>query len=144
MRHLTRHLRPNATKVMIVYSKAQGVVRAIHDADHDREYDDHFALHEVHPGKGILYLLHAEYDALDGPALAELVGRHAGFGGAPEPHADRHAVVSPDGTVVAAIHCDPSCGDSGEHVAPGHTLIHHEHAEEGWRHVGGGVIEPPK
>lgn len=135
-------MRPKATKNMIVYSKATGVRRRVHDADHDNEYA-YFEKH-VHPGEGFFYLTHEKYDAHLSPLdLNETTAKKAGFDKAPEHHADRHAIVDPNGIVVGTCHADLTCGDSGEHIAPGHTLILHEHADGGWKHIGNGVIVPP-
>jgi hypothetical protein len=140
-RHLTRHLRPTATKNLVVYSKATGERRRVIDADDDGEY----AWHEerLHPGEGMVYLDHATYDGFPhAHALNDHVAQHAGFAKAPDPMASRHAVVHPDGHVVNFIHADPTCGDSGEHIGPGHVLVQHPEAGFDWRLVKG-VLTPP-
>lgn len=142
-RHLSRHLRPNATKVLVVYSKATGERRRVIDADNDDEYTWHEA--NLHPGEGLIYLDHAVYDSFPhAHALNDHVARHAGFEKAPDPSTTRHAVVHPDGRVVNIIQADPTCGDSGEHIAPGHALMQHPHAGPGWTFLNGIWTAPAK
>lgn len=121
-RHLTRHLRPLATKNMIVYSRATGVRRRVIDADFDWEYP--FFIKHVHPGEGYFFLSHADYDAHHSPLdLNETTARFAGFNRAPPLDIDEHDIVTPGGIIVGTCHCDLTCGDSGEHIGRGYRLI---------------------
>lgn len=143
MRHLTRATRP-ATKIMVVYSKATGVRRRVIDADNDDEYKQHEAT--LHSGEGFFYLTTKEYDSHQSPhELNHTTAIKAGFLATLELHEeihvdvtvhhpqlgdysvrtiDRHDIVDPNGKVVGACHADPTCGDSGEHFALGHQLVH--------------------
>jgi hypothetical protein len=114
-RHLTRHERPRATKVMIVYSRKTGKRRLVIDADDDAEYE--IQERRRHRGEGFFYLTHASYDAHTSPWDLDRTTAHvAGFSEAPHEHADRHEVVASDGSILGMIHCDPSCGDLPDHV----------------------------
>lgn len=140
-RHLTRAQRPNATKIMVVYSKATGERRRVIDADSDDEYQWH--IDNLHPGEGCYFHTINHYDTIgDGHALNDYCAKQAGFPAAPDPSTTRHAVVSPLGIVVNVIHADPTCGDLGEHIAPGHALVQHPLAGPGWTVVQGIFIQP--
>jgi hypothetical protein len=136
-RHKSRHLFPDATKVMIVYAKSDGCRRRVIDADSDAEYPDHEAL--VHPGEGFFYMTHDDYDAFGdkgrAAALNDFTAQTAGFTAAPDPVNGRHIVVDPNGTVINTVHADLSCGDCGEHFGEGHRLILHPTAEVGSTYV---------
>jgi hypothetical protein len=107
---------------MVVFSKATGERRRVIDADHDDEYALHIAV--LHPGEGYMFINHVDYDSfLDAHALNHHVATvGAGKDAAPHPRASVHEVVHPKGHVVNVIHADPTCGDSGEHIGPGHIL----------------------
>jgi len=161
-RSLTRASRPNATKVMVVYSKNTGVRRRVIDADDDSEYQAH--IDTMHAGEGYFFLATADYDAHDNPhTLNHTTATQAGFKADLVYHAgtnvvhdvvvhykknarppapsndhsmrlvDRHDILDPAGNVVGACHADPTCGDSGEHFAPGHTLVPNEGTGPGWK-----------
>ncbi|MBA0083740.1 MAG: hypothetical protein HRJ53_01975 [Acidobacteria bacterium Pan2503] len=148
---------------MIVYSKQFGTRRRIIDADDDSEYDACVAA--LNRGEGFFYMTHAEYDAITDPnTLNYQVVTRAGFSATLEhtwdgvPHrvivhykhsgkhpsddwdvrlVDRHAIIHSDGTtVIGACHADPSCGDDGAHIAPGHTIVQHKDAGTGWTYDG--------
>jgi hypothetical protein len=141
-RHLTRHLRPNASKVLVVYSKATGERRRVVDADDDGEYAWHEA--NTRSGEGFAYVDHATYDAFPhAHALNDHVAQIAGFTAAPDPSTTRHAVVDPQGNVVNIVHADPSCGDDGEEYFAGHTLIQHPTVGIGDKVVNGILVVAP-
>lgn len=148
-RHLTRHERPAATVVLIVFSRATGERRRVIDCDDDAHYAAHLEL--MHPGESYLFMSHEEYDSIGGRyegkpgahSLNHHVALHAGFSKAPDPHESIHAVVHPDGTVVNMVHADLTCGDSGEHYATGHKLVFCGRGVGiGHRHVNGKFIAP--
>lgn len=113
--HLTRHLRPRATKVMVIYSRRTGKRRLVIDADDDAEYE--IQERRRHVGEGFFYLSHQAYDAHRSPQeLDRTTALYAGFSEVPHPHADHHEVIADDGSVLGVIHCDPSCGDLPDHV----------------------------
>jgi hypothetical protein len=115
--------RQNATKILVIASKATGLIRRYIDADNDHEYVHHEKMHE---GEIALYIPHEEYDAIENPSeFHHHVARKLGFEKAPDM---RHAIVNPSGKVVHLCMADPTCGDSGEHYAKGHKLIKHETA----------------
>ena len=121
-RHLSRHTRPRATRVLVIYSRATGARRRVIDADDDAEYRAH--INQMHPGEGFFFLVHDDYDAHRHPEhLDETTARKAGFGKAPAYEDGLHDVVHPRGHVVATTHADPTCGDHGEHFGKSHRLV---------------------
>ena len=52
----------------------------------------------------------------------DYIARKAGFKERPHWSTTRHCLVSPRGEIVNIVEADPSCGDLGEHLAPGHTF----------------------
>jgi hypothetical protein len=119
--------RQNATKILVIASKATGLVRRYIDADNDHEYVHHE--YRMHPGETALYLTHQEYDSFDNVnAFHDHIAKKMGFEGTPNM---RHVVLNPQGLVVKVCLADPSCGDSGDHFGEQHQLVKHEFAEVG-------------
>jgi hypothetical protein len=121
----------NTSKILVVVSRKTGQLRRIIDDSEDSGYDWHEK--NMHPGEQAIYVSPNEYKEHRGAMLGfhDLVARKAGFKERPHWSTTRHAVVSPRGEVMNIIEADPSCGDSGEHIAPGHTLLQHPTAERG-------------
>lgn len=80
--------------------------------------------HYVHPGEAILFLAPDHYSSFNHfPDLELHVHATAGTDPSKVAAATEHYVVGPDGTIHSLLRADPSCGDLGEHVAPGHILV---------------------
>jgi len=122
----------NPNRIMVVASRKTGALRRIIDDDDDTAYAKH---HEpnVHPGEIVHYMHPNEYNQYRGDPTGfhDHVARKTGHPHRPHWSTTRHAVVSPRGEVVNIIEADASCGDLGEHIAPGHTLLQHPTAERG-------------
>jgi|ERR1700722_12068093 len=119
--------RQNASKVLVIASKATGLVRRYVDADNDHEYVHHeYGMHE---GETAVYLTHQEYDSIDNVnVFHDHVAKKLGFQQAPN---QRHIVLNKEGLVVWAGVADTTCGDVGEHFGEGYQLVKHETAEVG-------------
>lgn len=121
-RHLTRSLRPLATKNLVIYSKATGERRMVVDADNDAEYDQ--IIQNLHPGEGYYFIDHNTYDKIgNGNDLNIHCAKQAGFQDQPDPDNSRHIVVDDKNQVIHALKADPTCGDTGEHFGKGYLLI---------------------
>jgi hypothetical protein len=122
----------NPTRIMVVASRKTGAFRRVIDDNDDTAYAKHHEPH-VHPGEVVIYMHPNDYNQYKGNAMGwhDHVARAAGFKERPHWTTTRHAVVSPRGEIMNVIEADPSCGDLGEHIAPGHTLLQHPSAERG-------------
>jgi hypothetical protein len=122
----------NPNRMLAVVSRKTGQLRRIIDDDDDTAYEKH---HEtaMHSGEMAIYVHPNDYKQYIGEPLKfhDHVARLAGFKERPHWSTTRHAVVSPRGEIMNIIEADPSCGDLGEHLAPGHTLLQHPTAEIG-------------
>jgi hypothetical protein len=104
--------------VALIYSKKTGWLRRLiypWVASHG---------HYVHPGEDILFLARSHYHSFSHfPDIEAHVHKHAGTDPSKVAAATEHYAVGPDGACHGLLRADPSCGDSGAHVAPGHRLI---------------------
>ncbi len=130
-------------QISIIYSAALGTIRRIViPTFDDSELDHPWNL----PTQGEVRVLvpKAEYEATTHVEAHRIAGAqrfvNAATGRTPEPHADRFAVVAPDGKVVSAIVADPACGAP---IPPGHALVQHPEATHGWSYRGGRWSAPP-
>jgi hypothetical protein len=133
--------RKDTTRVLVIVSRTTGAIRRIIDADLELEYQHH--INNVHLGEMALYLTHTEFANIrTAKMLKTYVARLAGFYNAPSASSQRHVLLCPEGHVVRAVVADTTCGDNGEHIAPGHTLIAHPEADVGWQMVAGVMKRP--
>lgn len=143
-----------STKVGIVYSKSQGIIRRTIDARQrtiphpdrpgeslriwDKEFarDTHLLPHWAGMARGEAWeeIPVEVYDTFRVPLDAH---RYLGLKGIPA-ITDRYCVVSPDGYVKAVVCADPSCGDTH----PDGRLIHDLKAVVGWRYIKGIFVSP--
>lgn len=121
----------NPTRILAIVSRKTGALRRTIDDSEDKNYAEHEAM--MHPGEMAIYVTPNEYKAHRNNMIGfhDHVARKAGHPNRPHWSTTRHCVVSPRGEVMNIIEADPSCGDLGEHIAPGHTLLQHPTAERG-------------
>jgi len=117
------------TKILAVVSRKTGALRRT--IDDDTGYDEHEK--NIHSGEVAVYITPNEYKEYAGDVMGfhDFVAQKVGFKQRPHWSTTRHCLVSPRGEVMNIIEADPSCGDLGEHLAPGHTLLQHPTAEKG-------------
>jgi hypothetical protein len=120
----------NPVRLMAVVSRKTGQLRRIIDASDDADYENVHRKH-VHPGEMVVYVKPNDYKGRTPEQFADFIAQKAGQKERPHWSTTRHCLVSPRGEIMTVIEADPSCGDSCEHLAPGHRLIQHPTAEAG-------------
>lgn len=119
----------NPVRLLAIVSRKTGALRRTIDDSEDEQYATHEAA--MHPGEMAIYVHPNDFNGRLPEDFHDFVAKKAGHHGKPHWSTTRHAVVSPRGEIMNVIEADPSCGDLGEHVAPGHTLLQHPTAERG-------------
>jgi hypothetical protein len=120
----------NPTRLMAVASRKTGQLRRLIDDDDNTAYETIHETH-VHPGEMVIYIDPNDYHSRTPEDFHDFIAQKVGHKKKPHWSTTRHALVSPRGEIMNIIEADPSCGDLGEHLAPGHTLLQHPTAERG-------------
>ena len=135
--------RKTATKVMVIISKKTGLLRCVHDHEHDSTYETFEK--NAHPGEQVLYITHEEYDKFAEQHLdnfKDFIAQKAGFKERPDESQHRYAHVDPDGNLVNVLIGDKTCGDNLDFLGKGHKMIQHPEVQMHWIYKNKKLVDP--